>query len=158
MSTFTESTVQSAALAWLESPGWQVKHGPAIPPDVPVTEGRPEGATARASDHTSEWPISKLAISRYLNLQLAELRSFALDVAMRSVQIHRPLARRVRAAGVEVKAASSVTEGDFRGLRRLRDAAGDRFAYGVVLYDGEATIPFGERLHAVPVRALWEGP
>jgi predicted AAA+ superfamily ATPase len=61
-------------------------------------------------------------------------------------------------AGVEVKAASSVTEGDFRGLRKLRDAAGDRFAHGVVLYDGEATIPFGERFHAVPVRALWEGP
>ncbi|MCI0434763.1 MAG: ATP-binding protein, partial [Gemmatimonadetes bacterium] len=60
--------------------------------------------------------------------------------------------------GIEVKAASSVTEGDFRGLRKLRDAAGDRFVHGVVLYDGEATIPFGEQLHAVPIRALWEGP
>jgi hypothetical protein len=59
-------------------------------------------------------------------------------------------------AGVEVKAASSVTAGDFRGLRRLEAAAGERFAHGVVLYDGEATIPFGERLHAVPVRTLWE--
>lgn len=59
-------------------------------------------------------------------------------------------------AGVEVKAAATVTDGDFRGLRRLREAAGDRFAHGVVLYDGEATIPFGERLHAVPIRLLWE--
>jgi predicted AAA+ superfamily ATPase len=59
-------------------------------------------------------------------------------------------------AGVEVKAAASVTEADFRGLRKLRDAAGDRFAHGVVLYDGEATIPFGSRLHAVPIRMLWE--
>jgi|GEM_PF-5761321 len=63
----------------------------------------------------------------------------------------------VRAAGAEVKAASSVTEGGFRGLRNLRDAAGDRFVHGVVLYDGEATSAFGERFHAVPVRVLWEG-
>jgi len=61
-------------------------------------------------------------------------------------------------AGVEVKAAASVSERDLRGLRKLRKASGDRFAHGVVLYDGEATIPFGERVHAVPLRTLWEGP
>jgi predicted AAA+ superfamily ATPase len=60
--------------------------------------------------------------------------------------------------GVEVKAAASVKERDLRGLRKLRNAAGERFAQGVILYDGEATIPFGDRLHAVPIRALWEGP
>ncbi len=59
-------------------------------------------------------------------------------------------------AGIEVKAAASVTERDLRGLRKLRDAVGDRFAHGVVLYDGTATIPFGDRLHAVPIRTLWE--
>ncbi|MGH8676272.1 MAG: ATP-binding protein [Burkholderiales bacterium] len=59
-------------------------------------------------------------------------------------------------AGVEVKAAATVTQGDLRGLRKLRDAAGKRFAAGVVLYDGSATIRFGDRLHAVPLRALWE--
>jgi hypothetical protein len=59
-------------------------------------------------------------------------------------------------AGVEVKAAASVTAADFRGLRKLRDALGARFAGGVVLYDGEATVGFGDRLHAVPVRSLWE--
>lgn len=60
-------------------------------------------------------------------------------------------------AGIEVKAAASVSERDMRGLRRLQRASGGRFAHGVVLYDGEATIPFGERLHAVPLRTLWEG-
>ena len=59
-------------------------------------------------------------------------------------------------AGVEVKAAASVSDADFRGLRKLRDSAGAAFAHGVVLYDGEACIPFGDRLHAVPLRALWE--
>ena len=59
-------------------------------------------------------------------------------------------------AGVEVKAAATVTARDFRGLRKLRDIAGARFAGGVVLYDGETSAGFGDRLHAVPLRALWE--
>ena len=59
-------------------------------------------------------------------------------------------------AGVVVKAGATVTASDFRGLRKLRDAAGDRFAGGVVLYDGETSAGFGDRLHAVPIRLLWE--
>ncbi len=59
-------------------------------------------------------------------------------------------------AGVEVKASATVTSADFRGLRKLKDAAGKRFAAGVVLYDGETSASFGDGLHAVPVRALWE--
>lgn len=59
-------------------------------------------------------------------------------------------------AGVEVKASATVTVSDFRGLRKLAAASGKRFAGGVVLYDGEASVPFGDRLFAVPVRALWE--
>jgi hypothetical protein len=59
-------------------------------------------------------------------------------------------------AGVEVKSAATVTAADFRGLRKLRDAAGKRFAAGVVLYDGETSASFGDELHAVPIRALWE--
>lgn len=59
-------------------------------------------------------------------------------------------------AGVEVKASSTVTKKDFQGLRRLREAAGDRFKAGVVLYDGEVCASFGDGLHAVPLRFLWE--
>jgi uncharacterized protein len=58
-------------------------------------------------------------------------------------------------AGVEVKAAATVTESDFRGLRKLRDASGARFAGGVVLYDGESAVRFAEDLFAVPIKALW---
>ncbi|MBI2855024.1 MAG: ATP-binding protein [Chloroflexi bacterium] len=61
-------------------------------------------------------------------------------------------------AGVEVKAGATVTAADFRGLRKLRETVGERFAAGVVLYDGETSVPFGEGLYAVPVRALWETP
>jgi hypothetical protein len=59
-------------------------------------------------------------------------------------------------AGVEVKAAASVSMSDLRGLRKLRDAAGKRFVAGVVLYDGAATIRFGDGLRAVPLRSLWD--
>lgn len=59
-------------------------------------------------------------------------------------------------AGIEVKAAATVTEADFRGLRRLAGAAKQRFASGVVLYDGETSVSFGERLYGVPIRRLWE--
>lgn len=61
-------------------------------------------------------------------------------------------------AGVEVKAAATVRASDFRGLRKLREAVGARFAAGVVLYDGEAALPFGEGLFAIPIRMLWEAP
>lgn len=59
-------------------------------------------------------------------------------------------------AGVEVKAAATVHESDLRGLRKLQGAASKRFVAGVVLYDGRATINFGNALFAVPVRTLWE--
>ena len=61
-------------------------------------------------------------------------------------------------AGVEVKAGSTVTAADFRGLRKLAAATGERFAAGVVLYDGEISAGFGHRLRAVPIRRLWEAP
>ncbi len=58
-------------------------------------------------------------------------------------------------AGVEVKLSGTVVAKDFRGLKKLRDAAGERFTTGVVLYDGEDTVPFGEGLWAVPLSRLW---
>jgi hypothetical protein len=58
--------------------------------------------------------------------------------------------------GVEIKASGTVTSADFRGLRKLKEATGERFKAGVVLYDGEACAGFGEGLYAVPIRMLWE--
>ena len=41
---FTESTVEEAALAWLESLGWSIAHGPDIAPDTPSAERSDYGA------------------------------------------------------------------------------------------------------------------
>ena len=57
--------------------------------------------------------------------------------------------------GIEVKSAASASPGDFRGLRHLRDRLGDRFKAGVILYTGPSTVPFGDRLAAVPLSGLW---
>ncbi len=60
-------------------------------------------------------------------------------------------------AGIEVKASGTVKAGDFGGLRALAEACGDRFAFGVVLYDSTDVVPFGDRLAAAPLSSLWNG-
>jgi hypothetical protein len=57
--------------------------------------------------------------------------------------------------GIEVKSAATVTGADFKGLRALAEAAGRRFHRGIVLYTGPDVVPFGPRLHALPIEALW---
>lgn len=58
--------------------------------------------------------------------------------------------------GVEVKAAASVAGSDFLGLRALASEAGERFVRGLVLYDGERSVPFGPGFVAAPLSAIWE--
>jgi uncharacterized protein len=57
--------------------------------------------------------------------------------------------------GVEVKAAATPTSADFAGLRHLRDKLGARFKAGALIYTGADTLPFGDRLAAVPLNGLW---
>lgn len=72
------------------------------------------------------------------------------------VEVDIVVERRVNElAGVEVKASTSVNASDFSGLRKLQAAAGRRFVSGVVLYNGDRILPFGDRMHAVPIARLW---
>jgi hypothetical protein len=57
--------------------------------------------------------------------------------------------------GVEIKSAATVETRDFKGLQRLADVCGADFKLGVVLYDGDKIIPFGNNLYAAPVSCLW---
>lgn len=61
-----------------------------------------------------------------------------------------------RVIGVEVKAGATVHRGDLAGLRNLQAAVGERFVAGYVLYTGGQTLPFGERLRALPMDVLWQ--
>ncbi|RLW70083.1 MAG: AAA family ATPase [gamma proteobacterium symbiont of Stewartia floridana] len=57
--------------------------------------------------------------------------------------------------GVEVKASATVKERDLRGLKKLASLAGDQFTAGVLLYDGDETMPLGINLWAAPLSTLW---
>jgi hypothetical protein len=57
--------------------------------------------------------------------------------------------------GVEVKAAATVKDSDLRGLRKWAGLAGAQFKMGVLLYDGDETLPLGNGLWAVPLSTLW---
>ncbi|WP_348627656.1 DUF4143 domain-containing protein [Rhizobium sp. L9] len=63
--------------------------------------------------------------------------------------------RRGRVVGIEVKASATVKSDDFRGLRQLQEAVGDRFVRGLVLHDHDRVTPFGEKLQAAPLSLLW---
>jgi predicted AAA+ superfamily ATPase len=57
--------------------------------------------------------------------------------------------------GVEVKLSATVTGSDLRGLKALRDAAGERFRRGIVLYSGDTVVPMDAQITAVPMPNLW---
>ena len=61
-----------------------------------------------------------------------------------------------RLVGIEIKASSVVSGGDFKGLRRLRELVSKRFIRGIVLYDGRETVSFDDDLIAMPIGALWK--
>lgn len=60
-----------------------------------------------------------------------------------------------RIAGVECKLGATPNARDFAALAHLRDRLGKRFTAGAVLHTGPETLPFGDRLWAAPVSALW---
>jgi predicted AAA+ superfamily ATPase len=66
------------------------------------------------------------------------------------------LEKGINIVGIEVKAASTITQEDFKGLRHLSDELGKNFHRGIVLYTGNQTAAFGKNLWAVPISALWQ--
>jgi len=59
-----------------------------------------------------------------------------------------------RVAAVEVKLAASVASHDIKGLASLRDALGDHFVRGVIMYTGQDIMPLGDRIYAIPVGVM----
>lgn len=57
--------------------------------------------------------------------------------------------------GIEVKAALTVNQADFRHLAGLQAKLGADFVHGIVVYLGREVRSFGEHFTAVPLGALW---
>ncbi|NNH70042.1 ATP-binding protein [Nocardia uniformis] len=60
-----------------------------------------------------------------------------------------------RVIGIEVKSAATLHKPDFAGLRHLQERLGDRFVAGYILYSGQHSLSFGDRLRALPIETLW---
>jgi predicted AAA+ superfamily ATPase len=60
-----------------------------------------------------------------------------------------------RVAAVEVKLAAGVASHDGKGLAALRDALGERFVRGAIVYTGQEVLPVGDRIFAVPVGMMF---
>lgn len=60
-----------------------------------------------------------------------------------------------RVLAFEVKASERISGADFRGLRKLRDALGERLIAGVALNTGLRSYTFEDRLHVMPLDRLW---
>lgn len=88
------------------------------------------------------WSDRRLTLTHFRDKELDEV-----DIVLED--------REGRIVGLEVKSAATVRAEDFSGLRKLEAAAGQRFAFGAVLYDHEQAIGFGDRMAAVPLSSLW---
>lgn len=60
-----------------------------------------------------------------------------------------------RRVGLEVKAAATLSDADFAGLRAFAEVAGASFHRGLLLYTGREPLPFAPRLLAAPLSTLW---
>ena len=57
--------------------------------------------------------------------------------------------------GIQVKFSATVSTRDFPGLRKLAGACGKKFVQGMVLYDHDKVVPFGDNMYAAPLSCLW---
>lgn len=56
--------------------------------------------------------------------------------------------------GIEVKASQTILNQDFRGLRKLASLADKNWISGIVLYNGDKCLSFGDSLWAIPFSFL----
>ncbi len=56
--------------------------------------------------------------------------------------------------GIEVKSSSTVSIGDFSGLKSLKEVTGKDFIRGIVLYTGKNILSFGPDMIAIPIAIL----
>ncbi len=100
-----------------------------------------EGFVLAELDKQSGWSEGRYHFSHYRDKDGVEVDIIAEDEAGRVV-------------GIEVKASATVRASDFAGLTRL-SAATSAFVAGVVLYDGNEPLSFGDKLFALPHASLW---
>lgn len=115
-------------------------------PDIVLTQRERWGATLETWVHGELRKAMSLRPGEWFLAYYRDKDQVEVDFVLESAQ------RRI--IGIEVKASATVQSADFKGLRRLAGLVGDAFVAGVLLYDGQHALPFGEGLWAVPFSAL----
>ncbi len=90
------------------------------------------------------------------NVLLVPKLADSLAGRMEILRLH-PLAQ-CALAGKGPRFIDTLFAGTFKARKyeRLGTELAGRIAAGIVLYDGESSASFGDGLHAVPIRAVWE--
>jgi hypothetical protein len=57
--------------------------------------------------------------------------------------------------GIEIKSRATLDSKDIKGLEALKELTEKKFYRGIILYTGDKVLPFGSRVWAMPVSALW---
>jgi uncharacterized protein len=63
---------------------------------------------------------------------------------------------RGRIVGIEIKAGATLRMKDFSGLKKLEQAAGDKFVRGLILHDHDRITPISEKIQGAPMSLLWQ--
>ncbi len=90
----------------------------------------------------AEWARTRVRLWHYHDTRRREADVILEDAAGRIVAI-------------EVKAGATIDARDLASFRSLADDLGSRLRAAIVLYTGSETVPFGPRMFAMPVDALW---
>ncbi|MEU0807926.1 hypothetical protein [Streptomyces sp. NPDC005970] len=117
-------------------------------PELPVTLDMP-GKVAEFLRTTELEPAERAALDQGVTVRRGRTKDKVEVDAVIETQ-------RGDVIGIEVKAGATVCTEDLTGLRNLANLLGDRFVADYVLWTGQQTLPFGDRIRAVPMDALWQ--
>lgn len=126
-------------------------------------------ASALSGINENTWMSDRSAFGHLLEsfvIQQIHIQAGLLDVSTRlwhyrdkdQVEVDCVLTQGRNTWGIEIKAASTVSSTDSKGLRRLAEQTGDDFRGGIVFYDGTSILPLDRDLliYAVPIAKLWQ--
>lgn len=117
----------------------------------PARLGEPDGAAGPMLENFASMELARQLT--WSNERASQFHYRTRDKVEVDVVLETPDGRII---GIEVKAGATIRTEDLAGLRHLANHVGDRFVAGFVLYTGTQTLPFGDKIRALPMDALWQ--
>ena len=105
------------------------------------------GALLETFVHSELLKFASISTKRYQLLYYRDVAGAEVDIVIENAAGD--------VVGVEIKSSATPRTKDFDGLKKFASLAGKRFKLGLLLYDGDQTLPFGDDIWAVPISTLW---